>query len=380
MKKKPRLYLDVQVGGNQAARRVVLEMYPDVVDSVEGFLGQCKLAQIEPSEYLYFGTISRQSVRRDPKQVVRKHACAGVVSLARGSQLSITLGQVSRFDGKQLVVGQVVAGMEVLRDLQQIPRDSSNRPRVTVSVEVLVDASEGRSEIFPTISEEKIPPPENFSGNFEADPSSSSLTSALPPNMSQRLLALQLKMNQAKQLNNVAVLNEKKRLADPKAYMRSLNKEVEETDEQKEEKGLLLETAEAASRRIAKRGTDESSFAWDMFNEDSQYKAHDKRLDQMGFYPDAYEKQKLALGPEAFYSASANLGTKPSEEAKQRLVDSAKLAGQKRKEFSRRRTNNDDDDVLWVNERNKNFTKKIERAFGQHTAEIKANLERGTAL
>ncbi len=36
--------------------------------------------------------------------------------------------------------------------------------------------------------------------------------------------------------------------------------------------------------------------------------------------------------------------------------------------------------VDYINDRNKHFNKKIERAFGEYTKVIKENLERGTAL
>lgn len=52
----------------------------------------------------------------------------------------------------------------------------------------------------------------------------------------------------------------------------------------------------------------------------------------------------------------------------------------KRKGFSRRRTHHPDKDIDFINDRNAHFNKKIERAFGQYTVEIKGNLERGTAL
>ena len=52
----------------------------------------------------------------------------------------------------------------------------------------------------------------------------------------------------------------------------------------------------------------------------------------------------------------------------------------KNKTYSRRRAFRADKDVDAINDRNAHFNKKIERAFGTHTAEIKANLERGTAL
>ncbi len=41
---------------------------------------------------------------------------------------------------------------------------------------------------------------------------------------------------------------------------------------------------------------------------------------------------------------------------------------------------NDNKDVDYINDRNAKFNAKVERAFGAFTQEIKANLERGTAL
>ncbi len=52
----------------------------------------------------------------------------------------------------------------------------------------------------------------------------------------------------------------------------------------------------------------------------------------------------------------------------------------KRAEYSRRRAYQPDKDVDFINDRNAHFNRKIARAFDAHTQEIKANLERGTAL
>lgn len=52
----------------------------------------------------------------------------------------------------------------------------------------------------------------------------------------------------------------------------------------------------------------------------------------------------------------------------------------KRAGYSRRRAHQPDKDVDFINDRNAHFNKKIARAFDKHTQEIKANLERGTAL
>ncbi|KAI4456588.1 gcip-interacting protein p29 [Holotrichia oblita] len=52
----------------------------------------------------------------------------------------------------------------------------------------------------------------------------------------------------------------------------------------------------------------------------------------------------------------------------------------KRDKYSRRRTHNDDADIDYINERNAKFNKKLDRFYGEHTTEIKQNLERGTAV
>lgn len=53
---------------------------------------------------------------------------------------------------------------------------------------------------------------------------------------------------------------------------------------------------------------------------------------------------------------------------------------EKREKYSRRRPYNDDADIDYINERNAKFNKKAERFYGKYTAEIKQNLERGTAV
>lgn len=60
---------------------------------------------------------------------------------------------------------------------------------------------------------------------------------------------------------------------------------------------------------------------------------------------------------------------------------SSALNRERRKaDFSRRRAFEESKDVDFINDRNAHFNKKIERAFGKYTQEIKGNLERGTAL
>lgn len=95
-----------------------------------------------------------------------------------------------------------------------------------------------------------------------------------------------------------------------------------------------------------------------------------------------YEKQKAELG-EAFYggpNAILHNVVKDTPDAINKMVKDLEAQIERRKKFSRRRTYDDDADVDFINERNSKFNKKLDRYYSEYTAEIKQNLERGTAL
>lgn len=71
---------------------------------------------------------------------------------------------------------------------------------------------------------------------------------------------------------------------------------------------------------------------------------------------------------------------KDTKQAIDKMVNSVEEQILKRKSFSRRRTHNDEADIDYINEKNARFNKKLDRYYSEHTAEIKANLERGTAI
>lgn len=95
-----------------------------------------------------------------------------------------------------------------------------------------------------------------------------------------------------------------------------------------------------------------------------------------------YDKQKQKYG-EAFYGGPNVIIHGMHEDRKQaidKMVDDLEGQIAKRAKYSRRRIHNDDADIDYINERNAKFNKKLERFYGEHTAEIKQNLERGTAI
>ena len=95
-----------------------------------------------------------------------------------------------------------------------------------------------------------------------------------------------------------------------------------------------------------------------------------------------YEAAKEKLG-DAFYGGPNVILHGLHEDKKgaiENMVRDVEAQIDKRKKFSRRRTHNDDADIDYINEKNARFNKKLERYYGEHTVEIKQNLERGTAI
>ena len=68
------------------------------------------------------------------------------------------------------------------------------------------------------------------------------------------------------------------------------------------------------------------------------------------------------------------------DERLERMAEEIEEQIAKRGQFSRRRMFVEEKDVDYINERNRKFNQKLERNYSKYANEIKANLERGTAL
>lgn len=79
------------------------------------------------------------------------------------------------------------------------------------------------------------------------------------------------------------------------------------------------------------------------------------------------------------------VSTSGKEDAKERqgarrLANELQRRNEKKNKNKRKKDEFDAMDVGYINQRNKRFNEKISRNYDQHTAEIRQNLERGTAL
>ena len=188
---------------------------------------------------------------------------------------------------------------------------------------------------------------------------------------------------------------EKKRALDPKAAgKREWTEERAAADAERlalqgvsdPSKRYLLEPLERAEAHYAKaerKAAGAAPFGWDAFNQATLYAAHDKRIGRgVKVDMEAYEAAKAA-DPEFYRDGNSMLyGHAPAVPAAavDRMADELKAQAERAKQFSRRRKHYDERDVDAINDRNQHFNRKLERSYGTYTAEIKANLERGTAL
>lgn len=209
----------------------------------------------------------------------------------------------------------------------------------------------------------------------------------------KKLFDLRLKMNEARKANQVAMVAEKKKLEEP-TESRGISKQKFMEERSKRigklldsngldmSKAYMLDTQEMAEVKYKKWEKEPAPFGWDVFNQKTLYNAYKKRTKNIECDMEAYTKAKEA-DPEFYRDASSlqyGKVAKAPEENVDRMVKELQDREAKRKSFSRRRKFHEEKDIDSINDRNEHFNKKIERAFGKYTLEIKNNLERGTAL
>lgn len=209
----------------------------------------------------------------------------------------------------------------------------------------------------------------------------------------QKFKELQFRRKESRKLNYQEVVEEDRRSKLPENHETKnkwaqylIDKEVKK--QEASAKGLdynrmkLLDvTAEDADKwdRMKKKKNPDPGFS---SYEDAAVRQYDRLTKK--FKPDmeSYEKEKEVMG-DAFYPTKDTIihGLhRDNEENITNMVDDLEKQIEKHSKFSRRRRYNDDADINYINERNMRFNKKLERFYGQYTAEIKQNLERGTAV
>ncbi|KAG9148148.1 hypothetical protein Leryth_014075 [Lithospermum erythrorhizon] len=209
----------------------------------------------------------------------------------------------------------------------------------------------------------------------------------------KRLFELRLKMNEARKANQTAMVSENKKIDAPEES-RGISKQ-KWLQERKNKigrlldangldmsKSYMLDTQESAEAKYKKWEKDPAPAGWDVFNQKTLYDAYKRRTKNIDIDLEEYNRIKEA-DPEFYREASSlqyGKAPKTSEDKIDKMVKELTDREEKRGSFSRRRRYREEKDIDSINDRNEHFNKKIERAFGKYTLEIKNNLERGTAL
>lgn len=279
--KNPHCYLEFTIGA-EVAGRVVIELFYDLTPlTAENFRGLCTgeygKSRSNPLKALHYvgcqvhrvmdkfmiqlGDITKgdgsggESIYEGKpfkdENFTRRHAHAGLLSMANkgansnSSQFFITLEAQPHLDGKHVVFGQVVDGMDVIRRIGKVPTNQLDRPRVPVTVfdcgELESDKKtkrkilESKSTLlmeFEKMREKKLREKELYEAQKkekiehktlrapekpqeESEEEEVQLADVKQDKFYDRRLELMMKMNEARKLNNKAVIEEKERINDP---------------------------------------------------------------------------------------------------------------------------------------------------------------------
>jgi len=129
----------------------------------------------------------------------------------------------------------------------------------------------------------------------------------------------------------------------------------------------------------------DKSFGWGQYNQKAQYNSFKKRSEAAKIDVDDYVNKRSETNEEDFYQDSTYLkygvAPKASDDKLDSMVKELNKQDEKRLNFSRKRKGQGEGQFVdYINFRNKQFNRKIAKAFDSYTTEIKGNLERGTAL
>jgi len=207
--------------------------------------------------------------------------------------------------------------------------------------------------------------------------------------LQKRLFNLKMKLNQSRRLNRTEVLAEGARLGSmevmlaEKKKMKAIDRKARKADWQDLNKKIggkvgdshLFELSSTSQAKFLKK--EEQAIA-------NRYEVND--MYNPGGHHRSYQRDLKSLSKGVTGRKSHDIYdplTTNDNDANATSSEGARILGEElrgRADKKKKRDVEIEGDVDYINKRNKRFNQKIERNYGKYTAEIKQNLERGTAL
>ena len=159
----PKVFFDLKVGEDGEKKRVTFELFKDKVPkTAENFRALC--TGEKGGSLHYKGSIFHRIIKEfmmqggdfensngtggssiygkkfEDENFHYKHSCPGLLSMANsgpgtnGSQFFITYKETPWLDGKHVVLGKVISGLEHCKEIEQIETDSQDKPCKTITI------------------------------------------------------------------------------------------------------------------------------------------------------------------------------------------------------------------------------------------------------
>lgn len=438
-----RAYIEISIGTTKLGR-LDLVLYDTLVPkTVENFTGLISNGSYSGSKFHRIipnfmaqggdytkgdgtGGCSFYGKEFDDENFHQTHNRRGILSMANagpntnGSQFFITFKATPFLDNKHVVFGHVQGGEIILAAMEEVRTGKNDVPVSPVLISACgvieepklveqdadeIDLDEDEiGNVGPTIFSEhegKIEgshPPENAD---EIEPEVLEEEDDGKPKtkmqlMKARMRLLKMKSNQARQLNKQEVMLEGERLGS-KEGMAKERKRLAILDKKQREKEWEAQNTKAiqvaaeygvagkfmvqqgsesirkATRKAERAMTNQFSIQ-DYHNPEGQHRNYQRDLSSLPKLQD-YAGDVTATYNPIMGAADSN---QQAQGAKQLALELKRRHGKQAKK--REAQEFEGSDVSYINQRNKRFNQKISRNYDESTAEIKQNLERGTAL